>query len=226
MKPAFCRDAGFSSRPDYGRVEMSGTSELYRVAIKRRHSTIAAQVVSSLTRRRRPASSRSLASAHRSAFRKQQRDAGAQHCTRARDETDLRNGDFVLFHLSFPSFNRNANPPQMGSGRKPSAAASGSRGAVSFSSARTAKRFPSRCASSDVVKDEQCGLSIHTLRNCLDPRHRFLLDPYRGGGVQVCKTKMSISMWSAPSGVERRRDTSKLATCSRKKTSKVVAVLR
>ncbi len=106
-------------------------------------------------------------------FRKQQRDAGAQHCTRARDETDLRNGDFVLFHLWFESLNRNANPPQMGSGRKPSAAASGSRGAVSFSSARTAKRFPSRCASSDVVKDEQSGLSIHTLRNCLDPRHRF-----------------------------------------------------
>src|SRR5881394_3128541 len=36
-------------------------------------------------------------------FRKQQRDAGAQHCTRARDETDLRNGDFVLFHLWFDS---------------------------------------------------------------------------------------------------------------------------
>src|SRR5437867_4513953 len=79
---------------------------------------------------------------------------------------------------------------------------------------------------SNLVKDEQSGLSIQTLRNCLDPRHGFLLDPYRGGGAQVCKTKMSISMWSAPSGVERRRDTSKLATCSHKKTSKVVAVLR
>ena len=90
--------------------------------------------------------------------------------SRVADSSGVRG---VLFHLSFPSFNRNANPPQMGSGRKPSAAASGSRGAVSFSSARTAKRFPSRCASSDVVKDEQCRLSIHTLRNCLDPRHRF-----------------------------------------------------
>src|SRR3989442_6392504 len=79
---------------------------------------------------------------------------------------------------------------------------------------------------SNLVKNEQSGLSIHTLRNCLDPRHRFLLDPYRGGGVQVCKTKMSISMWSAPSGLERRRDTSKLVTCSHKRTSKVVAVLR
>src|SRR2546421_10811012 len=79
---------------------------------------------------------------------------------------------------------------------------------------------------SNLVKNEQSGLSIHTLRNCLDPRHRFLLDPYRGGGVQVCKTKMSISMWSAPSGVERRRDTSKLVTCSHKRTSKVVAVVR
>jgi len=133
---------------------MSGTSELYRVAISRRHSTIATQVVSSLTRRPRPASSRSLAS------------ASAEHCTRARDETDLRNGDFVLFHLSFYSFNRNANPSQMGSGRKPNAAASGSRDAVIFSSARTTKRFPMRL--NNLVKDEQSGLSIHTLRNCLD----------------------------------------------------------
>jgi hypothetical protein len=30
------------------------------------------------------------------------------------DETDLRNGDFVLFHVSFNSFNRNSNPSQMG----------------------------------------------------------------------------------------------------------------
>src|SRR6266446_539207 len=158
---------------DYGRVEMSGTSELCRVAINRRHSTIAAQVV--LRQRadgdQRPADRSPLLTAQ--LFRKQQRDAGAQHCTSACDEADLRNGDFVLFHLSFYSFNRNANPPQMGSGRKPSTAASGSRDAVSCSSARTAKRFPSRCASSDVVKDEQSGLSIHTLRNCLDPRHRF-----------------------------------------------------
>src|SRR5438270_8783605 len=200
---------------DYGRVEMSGTSELYRVAINRRQRADGDQ---------RPADRSPLLTAQ--LFRKQQRDAGAQHCRRARDETDLRNGDFVLFHLSFPSFNRNANPPQMGSVRKPSAAASGSRDAVSFSSARTTKRFPFAMRVSNLVKDEQSGLSIHTLRNCLDPRHRFLLDPYRGGGVQVCKTKMSISMWSALSGVEGRRDTSKLATCSRKKTSKVAAVLR
>lgn len=32
-------------------------------------------------------------------LRQQQRDAGAKHCTRAGDETNLRNGDFVLFHL-------------------------------------------------------------------------------------------------------------------------------
>src|SRR5207247_3832148 len=37
-------------------------------------------------------------------FRKQQRDASAEHCTRAGDETNLRNGDFVLFHMSFHSF--------------------------------------------------------------------------------------------------------------------------
>ena len=111
---------------------MSGTSELYRVAINRRQRADGDQ---------RPADRSPLLAAQ--LFRKQQRDAGAQHCTRARDETDLRNGDFVLFH----SFNRNTNPPQMGSGRKPSAAASGSRDAVSFSYARTTKRFPSRCAS-------------------------------------------------------------------------------
>ena len=44
-------------------------------------------------------------------FRKQQRDASAEHCTRAGNETDLRNGDFVLFHVS--SFNRNSNPSRM-----------------------------------------------------------------------------------------------------------------
>ena len=145
---------------------MSGTSELYRVAISRSHSTIATQVVSSLTRRRdqRPADRSPLFIAQ--LFRKQQRDASAEHCMRARDETDLRNGDLVLFHLSFYSFNRNANPSQMGSGRKPNAAASGSRDAVIFSSARTTKRFPMRL--NNLVKDEQSGLSIHTLRNCLD----------------------------------------------------------
>ena len=37
---------------------------------------------------------------------------------------------------------------------------------------------------------------------------------------------MSISMSSAPFGAERRRGTSKFVTCSQKKTSKVVAVLR
>src|SRR5437763_10315061 len=82
---AFCR-AGSSSRVDYGRVEMSGTSELYRVAISRSHSTIATQVVSSLTRRRdqRPADRSPLFIAQ--LFRKQQRDASAEHCMRARDE--------------------------------------------------------------------------------------------------------------------------------------------
>jgi len=37
-------------------------------------------------------------------FRKQQRDSGAKHCTRAGNETDLRNRDFVLFHQLLYSF--------------------------------------------------------------------------------------------------------------------------
>ena len=45
-------------------------------------------------------------------FRKQQRDARTKHCARASNETDLRNGDFVLFHLLFLSFDINANPSQ------------------------------------------------------------------------------------------------------------------
>src|SRR5882762_7878698 len=48
----------------------------------------------------------------RQLFRKQQRDASAEHCTRAGDETDLRNGNFVLFHVSFHSFYCNSNPSQ------------------------------------------------------------------------------------------------------------------
>jgi hypothetical protein len=39
--------------------------------------------------------------------------ASAEHCTLAGDETNLRNGDFVLFHVSFHSFTRNFNPSQM-----------------------------------------------------------------------------------------------------------------
>jgi len=37
-------------------------------------------------------------------FGKQQRDSRAKHRARAGNETDLRNGDFVLFHLLFHSF--------------------------------------------------------------------------------------------------------------------------
>ena len=48
----------------------------------------------------RPADSSPLLT--RQLFRKQQRDARTEHCTRGGQETDLRNRDFVLFHLSFP----------------------------------------------------------------------------------------------------------------------------
>src|SRR5438094_10179281 len=110
MKPAFCRDAGFSSRPDYGRVEMSGTSELY----PSRSIVVTQQLQRKWYRRQRadgdqrPTDRSPLLTAQ--LFRKQQRDARAEHCTRAGDKTDLRNGDFVLFHLSSPSFDRNVLP--------------------------------------------------------------------------------------------------------------------
>ena len=60
-----------------GRQLLIRAHERRYVAVIRLHPTIAARVESSLTRRPRPASSRSLAFAHRSAFRKQQRDARA-----------------------------------------------------------------------------------------------------------------------------------------------------
>jgi len=46
-------------------------------------------------------------------FRKQQGDSSAEHCTGAGNETNLRDGDFMLFHVSFLSLNRNSNPSQM-----------------------------------------------------------------------------------------------------------------